>query len=99
MRGTLIPEMESFDGTLEKSIVIMDNCSVHHVHAVRDMFDSSGIIYPVYTRDHSTVLFQNGLQNCSGLHLHYEFYTVPNFKNSIKVGVVAQHVSKWRQKQ
>ena len=26
VRGTLIPEMEPFDGTAKKSIVIMDNC-------------------------------------------------------------------------
>ena len=54
VRGTLIPEMESFDGTPKKSIVIMDNCSVHHVHAVRDLFDSSGIIVlflPPYSPD------------------------------------------------
>ena len=32
VRGTLIPEMEPFDGSEKKSIVIMDNCSVHHIY-------------------------------------------------------------------
>ncbi len=32
VRGTLIPEMQSFDGSSEKKlVVIMDNCSIHHV--------------------------------------------------------------------
>ena len=29
--GTLIPELLPFDGSNPKSIVIMDNCSIHHV--------------------------------------------------------------------
>ena len=28
---SLIPEMEAFDGSPKKSIIIMDNCSIHHI--------------------------------------------------------------------
>ncbi len=31
IRGTLIPEMQPFDGSNCKSIPITDNCSIHHV--------------------------------------------------------------------
>ena len=35
VRGTLIPNMNPFDGVNDKSIVLMDNCSIHHVIKVR----------------------------------------------------------------
>ena len=34
IRGSLIPQMNQFDGVSPKSIVIMDNCSIHHVAEV-----------------------------------------------------------------
>ena len=34
--GTLIPEMEPFDGSVKKSVIIMDNGSIHHVNEVID---------------------------------------------------------------
>ena len=34
IRGSLIPQMNSFDGTSPKSVVIMDNCSIHHISEV-----------------------------------------------------------------
>ena len=34
VRGTLIPEMEPFDGTSKKSIAIMDYRSIHHIAEV-----------------------------------------------------------------
>ena len=33
IKGTLIPEMEPFDGSKKKSVVILDNCSIHHAEA------------------------------------------------------------------
>lgn len=33
IHSTLIPEMLLFDGSSPKSVVIMDNCSVHHITA------------------------------------------------------------------
>ena len=35
VRGTLIPEMQPFDGSRRRSIVIMDNCSIHHAQLVK----------------------------------------------------------------
>jgi len=42
--ATLIPEMLPFDGFNAKSIVIMDNCSIHHVQEVKDLFSDAGIL-------------------------------------------------------
>ena len=41
VRGSLIPNMNPFDGTSSKSIVVMDNCSVHHTHEVEDELRST----------------------------------------------------------
>ena len=34
VRGSLIPEMQPFDGRSPKCIAVMDNCSIHHVDPV-----------------------------------------------------------------
>ena len=54
VRGTLIPEMEPFNGNPKKSIVIMDNCSIHHIEKVRELLDDAGIMLiflPPYSPD------------------------------------------------
>ena len=54
VRGTLIPEMEPFDGTAKKSIAIMDNCSIHHTGEVQQAFQENGILLmylPPYSPD------------------------------------------------
>ena len=54
VRGTLIPEMLHFDGFNSKSIAIMDNCSIHHVQEVSDLFNDAGIMLmylPPYSPD------------------------------------------------
>ena len=38
IRGTLIPTMQPFDGSNTKSIVIMDDCSIHHFEPVMSHF-------------------------------------------------------------
>lgn len=43
VRGKLIPQMHSFDGSSPKSVLIMDNCSVHHVQEIQDLLSSVGI--------------------------------------------------------
>ena len=56
VRGTLIAQMHSFDGSSPQSILIMDNCSVHHVQEIQDLLASVGIplIYlPPYSPDHN----------------------------------------------
>ena len=54
VHGSLIPLMLSFDGLNPKSIAIMDNCSIHHVQAVADLFTEAGILVlflPPYSPD------------------------------------------------
>lgn len=41
--GSLIPQMHPFDGSSSKSIVIMDNCTIHHVPEVVSLFQSVGV--------------------------------------------------------
>ena len=58
IRGSLIPQMNMFDGVSEKSIVIMDNCSIHHVAEVKRMFMDSGIavfFLPPYSPDYNPI--------------------------------------------
>ena len=53
-RGELIPEMLPFNGLNSKSIVIMDNCSIHHIQPVADLFCKAGILLfylPPYSPD------------------------------------------------
>ena len=44
VRGKLIPEMLPFDGENCRSIVVLDNCSIHHVSEVEDLFKQAGIL-------------------------------------------------------
>ena len=52
--GSLIPNMHPFNGTNPRSIVVMDNASVHHTHEVISLFQSVGILLlflPPYSPD------------------------------------------------
>ena len=58
VRGSLIPEMLPFDGCNPKSIAVMDNCSIHHVQEVADLFNSAGIVLlflPPYSPDFNPI--------------------------------------------
>ena len=48
VRGTLIPQMKSFDDIAPKSIAVMDNCSIHHVDSVKKLFLNAGILLLFY---------------------------------------------------
>ena len=43
VRGELLPTMNPFDGS-SKSIAVMDNCAVHHVPIVEDLFTNAGVL-------------------------------------------------------
>ncbi len=43
-RGCLIPNMLPFNGSNPRSIVVMDNLTVHHVHEIRELFTQSEIL-------------------------------------------------------
>ena len=50
----LVPEMEPFDGMVKKSIIVMDNCSVHHIQQVEQVIKDAGILLyylPPYSPD------------------------------------------------
>ena len=53
IRGSLIPNMHPFSGEL--SILIMDNCSIHHVQEVKDILEAAGILIflPPYSPDYN----------------------------------------------
>ena len=43
VRGSVIPQMHAFDGSSPKSIVILDNCSIHRMPEITTLFESVGI--------------------------------------------------------
>ena len=54
VRGTLIPNMNPYNGTNEASILILDNCSIHHVEEIQTLLRDSGIFViflPPYSPD------------------------------------------------
>lgn len=54
IRGSLIPELLPFNGSNPRSVVIMDNCSIHHIQEIIDLFDDVGILLiflPPYSPD------------------------------------------------
>ena len=54
LRGSLIPNMMPFNGSNPHSIIIMDNCSVHHIAEVRHLLQQVGILVlylPPYSPD------------------------------------------------
>ena len=58
IRGTLIPNMQPFDGSNSKSIVILDNCSIHHVEPVKELLQDAGILLiflPPYSPDYNPI--------------------------------------------
>lgn len=55
VRGSLISNMHSFPGV--KSILVMDNCSIHHTEEVKTLLESVGIlvVLPPYTPDYNPI--------------------------------------------
>ena len=58
VRGTLIPEMNPYDGEADNSILVMDNCSIHHVGEIIEQLRSAGILViflPPYSLDFNPI--------------------------------------------
>ena len=58
VRGSLIPNMQPFDGNSSKSIAVLDNCTVHHVNEVKKLFEDAGILLlflPPYSPDFNPI--------------------------------------------
>ena len=56
VRGSLIPTMQPFPD--KHSIIVMDNCSIHHVQEVKDLIESLGIVIlflPPYSPDYNPI--------------------------------------------
>ena len=56
--GTLIPEMLQFDGSSARSVLVMDNCSIHHTASALQLLDAAGILtmfLPPYSPDYNPV--------------------------------------------
>ena len=54
VRGSLIPNMVPFDGSNPRSVAILDNCLIHHVESVREIFGQAGVLLfylPAYSPD------------------------------------------------
>ena len=54
IRASLISEMIPFDGENPNSIAVLDNCSIHHVQKVTQLFKDAGILVlflPPYSPD------------------------------------------------
>ena len=54
MRGSFIPNMLPFDGSSPHSIAVMDNCSIHHVESVKELFRQASVLLlflPSYSPD------------------------------------------------
>jgi transposase len=43
--------MTPFDGSSKKSVLVMDNCAIHHVSPALKMLSDAGIIVPPYSPD------------------------------------------------
>ena len=58
VHGSLIPNMHPYDGSAPRSVALMDNCSIHHVDAVTDLFEAAGIkviFLPPYSPDYNPI--------------------------------------------
>ena len=58
LRGSVIPNIHPYDGVAPKSILIMDNCLIHHVQDVLDLLQSCGILVvflPPYSPDFTPI--------------------------------------------
>lgn len=60
VRGSLIPQMQSFDGDADKSVAVMDNCSIQHTETITHLLQEAGIVViflPPYSPDFNTIEF------------------------------------------
>ena len=58
IQGTLIAEMLPYDGENPRSVLVLDNCSIHHVRPVTDTLRDMGILtlfLPPYSPDMNPV--------------------------------------------
>lgn len=42
--GSLLPQLQPFDGTSVRSVVVLDNCSIHHIESIYEIFESARVL-------------------------------------------------------
>lgn len=101
VRGTLIPQMQPFDGCSPMSVAIMDNCSIHHVSAVTTLFQEAGILLiflPPYSPDYNPIECVFGYVK-SYLKKHQDIRDAfPNPCALVKAGfdaITSEHCNAW----
>ena len=58
VRGDLLPNLQPYDGTNERSVLIMDNCSIHHVENITSLFEEVRVLLlflPPYNPDYMPI--------------------------------------------
>ena len=45
LHGNLLPMMQPFDGRSSHSILVMDNCSIHHISEVKELLRQAGVVF------------------------------------------------------
>jgi len=58
LQSTLLPHLMPFDGNNPHSVVILDNCSIHHVEGITEMIEEVGALVhflPPYSPDYNPI--------------------------------------------
>ena len=58
VRGSLLPNMLPYDGSNPRSVAVMDNCSIHHVETIKELFRQAGVLliyFPPYSPDFNPI--------------------------------------------
>ena len=100
VRGTLIPNMSPFDGDSDNSILILDNCSIHHVESVLTLLQQSGILVlflPPYSPDFNPIELTFSYVK-KYLQEHNEVIQATNNRDVLKSAldsISGEYCSKW----
>ena len=58
MHSHLLPQLLPFDGRNPHSVVVLDNCSIHHISEVRQVLEKVGVLVhylPPYSPDYNPI--------------------------------------------
>ena len=100
VRGCLIPHMHTFDGTSPKSIVILDNCSIHRVPEIKTLFAAVGILVfflPPYSPDYNPIEEAFGFLKSYLRHHDELLQCLPDPTTVIREGLnnIKEHCNNW----
>lgn len=100
VRGSLIPQMHTFDGSSPKSIVILDNCSIHRVQEIKRLFTAVGILVfflPPYSPDYNPIEEAFGFLKSYLRHHDDLLQSLPDPTVVIRDGLnkIKEHCNNW----